>query len=62
MSLLVSKPVVACSLIASSIILVSYLWLKHRSQEEEEETVPDSSSSTKTKTVPDLDQVNAVFH
>jgi len=54
MSLLVRKPVIACSIIASSIIIASYLWLKHRSSKEDEEELPDAAS---TNSVPDLDQV-----
>ena len=51
---LVSKPVVACSLVASSVVFISYLWFKHRTQEEDSSS--ESSSSTPAP-LPDLDQV-----
>ena len=48
------KPLVACSLLATSVLYIGYLWFKHR---QEETDYGSGASSPLTGSVPDFDQV-----
>ena len=48
------KPVVACSLLATSVLYIGYLWFKHR---QEETDLSSGASSPLSGSVPDFDQV-----
>ena len=62
-----TKPVLAASLVASSLLYVSYLWLRSRQQEQEDNSNPSTPSpSSLYKSSPDtefqLDQVQERLH
>ena len=61
MSMSAYKPVVLASLVATSVLTIGYLWIKHRQQEseqEEERSSPASPSSSTSVTDLHLDQVH----
>ena len=68
MTLPLTKPVLAASLVATSLLTLSYLWLKSRQREQEENSSPQTSSSSNQPSVSSadtelqLDQVQERLH
>ena len=68
MTLPLTKPVLAASLVATSLLTLSYLWLKSRQREQEENSSLQTSSSSKQPSVSSadtelqLDQVQERLH
>ena len=62
MSLSAYKPVVLASLVATSVLTLGYLWIKHRQQESEQQEEFSSPSASSSVTDLHLDQVHQKLH
>ena len=68
MTLPLTKPVLAASLVATSLLTLGYLWLKSRQREQEENSSPQTSTSSNQPSVSSadtelqLDQVQERLH